>query len=45
LINQKFSFFAPLEKYDPINEPDSMGEELVKLAIAPYSQQQTEITW
>ena len=24
---KKHSFFLPLEKYDPINDPDSMGEE------------------
>jgi alpha-glucosidase len=27
---REHSFFAPLEKYDPINEPDSMGSESVQ---------------
>ncbi len=45
LTHQVHSFFSPLEKYDPINEPDSMGEENVKVATRTYSQSQIEITW
>ena len=45
LTHQVHSFFSPLEKYDPINDPDSMGEENVKVASSEYSQSQIEITW
>ena len=40
-----FSFFSPLEKYDPINDPDSMGEEWVKAAQVPYSNDKIEVSW
>jgi hypothetical protein len=43
--NRKSSFFVPLERYDPINEPDSMGEENVVEAIFPYSSEAIKITW
>lgn len=39
------SFFAPLEKYDPINEPDSMGEENVKVASTDYTSEKIELSW
>ena len=39
------SFFLPLEKYDPINDPDSMGEEEVIVSHCNYSQEQIEISW
>lgn len=39
------SFFTPLEKYDPINDPESMGEESVKVVSIPYQTEQIEITW
>ncbi|HCZ36214.1 MAG TPA: glycoside hydrolase family 31, partial [Cytophagales bacterium] len=39
------SFFAPLEKYDPINEPDSMGEETVRFMETDYTDEQLEIRW
>jgi hypothetical protein len=39
------SYFQPLEKYDPINDPDSMGEEEVIVAYFSYSAERTEITW
>lgn len=42
---RKNSFFMPLERYDPINEPDSMGEENVVEAIFPYSSEAIKITW
>lgn len=45
LTNQVHSYFAPLEKYDPINEPDSMGEEDVKVAATDYTDEKIEIYW
>ena len=45
LTSQLHSFFAPLQKYDPIKEPDSMGEENVKVITSVYSVSQIEITW
>lgn len=39
------SFFSPLEKYDPIHDPDSMGEEHVRFVIIPYISTQIEINW
>ena len=39
------SFFVPLERYDPLHEPDSMGEETVVEAIFPYSSEAIKITW
>lgn len=38
-------FFLPLEKYDPITDPDSMGEEPVVEATVPLTQDAIEITW
>jgi hypothetical protein len=34
-----------MEKYDPINDPESMGEEDVKVAMAAYSIGRMEIRW
>lgn len=45
LSHQVHSFFAPLEKYDPINEPDSMGEENVKVTFAEYTSEKIELSW
>ncbi len=45
LTNQVHSYFSPLEKYDPIKEPDSMGEENVKVANTDYTDQNIEISW
>jgi alpha-glucosidase len=45
LTHQTHSFFAPLEKYDPIHDPDSMGEEHVRFVIIPYISTQIEINW
>jgi alpha-glucosidase len=42
---RKSSFFTPLERYDPINEPDSMGEENIVEAIFPYSSEAIKISW
>ncbi len=39
------SFFLPLEKYDPINDPDSMGEEEVIVSQFDYSAEQIVISW
>jgi alpha-glucosidase len=38
-------FFLRLEKYDPITEPDSMGEEPVVEATVPLTRDAIEITW
>lgn len=45
LTTSTHSFFSPLEKYDPINDPDSMGEEIVKFVSMEYSADFMEITW
>lgn len=45
LINLIHSYFAPLEKYDPINEPASMGEEDVKVVTTDYTDDKIEISW
>lgn len=42
---QQHSFFTPLERYDPINEPDSMGEETIIEAIFPYVNEAIKISW
>jgi alpha-glucosidase len=39
------SFFSPLEKYDPINDPDPMGEEPVKTVSIPYTSSEVIIAW
>lgn len=39
------SFFLPLEKFDPINEPDSMGEESIQTATIPFSADQIDILY
>lgn len=41
----KHSFFIPLEKYDPIADPDSMGDEMVKQIVIPYESDKLEIRW
>jgi alpha-glucosidase len=45
LESASHSFFSPLEKYDPIADPDSMGEEIVKSTSIAYSLNQIEINW
>ena len=37
------SLFLPLEKYDPINDPDSMGEETVLTTTFAYSSEEIVI--
>ncbi|GHN01262.1 alpha-glucosidase [Cytophagales bacterium WSM2-2] len=39
------SFFLPLEKFDPIIDPDTMGEELVLTTTTNYSSDKLEISW
>ncbi len=34
----EFSFFTPLEKYDPINDPEWMGSETVQRFTLPYDR-------
>ena len=45
LASIKHSYFSPMEKYDPINDPESMGEEDVKMAEMDYSMERMEISW
>jgi hypothetical protein len=39
------SFFTPLAKYDPINDPDSMGSETVTSVEAPFTAEPLTIEW
>jgi hypothetical protein len=39
------SYFTPLEKYDPIHDPDSMGEEQVLVFETSYITDPVEIGW
>ncbi len=41
----KTSFFKPLEKYDPINDPDSMGEEEVLICRTTWSKETITVNW
>jgi alpha-glucosidase len=45
LIPQLSSFFTPLEKYDPINEPDSFGEEELRVVEIEYTTDEIIFTW
>ena len=45
LARHTHSFFAPMEKYDPINDPESMGEEEVKMTEVAYTTDRMEIRW
>ncbi len=45
LAQSVHSYFLPLEKFDPINEPDSMGEETVKSVETDYPSGQLEVSW
>jgi alpha-glucosidase len=45
LAREAHSFFIPLEKYDPIHDPESMGQEEVKWITLSYSPERVEITW
>lgn len=44
-VSENHSFFTPLEKYDPINDPESMGEEPVKTFTIPYTDHAIELQW
>lgn len=39
------SFFVPLEKYDPIHDPDSFGEEPLKTTTIAYTKEEVIFTW
>lgn len=39
------SFFLPLEKYDPLNEPETMGAEPVVEVFLDYTSEPLQITW
>ncbi len=45
LTTGRHSFFTPIEKYDPINDPESMGDEEVKYVTVNYSTEQMNIHW
>ena len=45
LTRHTHSFFSPMEKYDPIHDPESMGEENVKVVRVAYSIGRIEIRW
>jgi alpha-glucosidase len=39
----EFSYFTPIVKYDPINDPEWMGSETVQSVELPYSDEQIEL--
>ena len=41
----RMAFFEPLEKYDPIADPDPMGDEEVIESTFAYTPGQIEISW
>jgi len=43
--SKRHTYFLPLEKYDPINDPESMGDERVVEAVIPWSSDEIEINW
>jgi len=45
LTTQKNSFFSPFEKYDPFSDPESMGDEYVKVAVVSYEPAHFDIAW
>lgn len=45
LKNVTHSFFTPLEKYDPIHDPESMGEENILQVTIPYTADMIHIRW
>jgi alpha-glucosidase len=40
-----FSYFTPLEKYDPINDPEWMGSETVQSFTIPFPAGELAIHW
>jgi alpha-glucosidase len=45
LLNMNHSFFTPLEKYDPIHDPDRFGEENIKTITIGYTKEEAIFTW
>jgi alpha-glucosidase len=45
LLPATHSFFTPLEKFDPINEPDTFGHEQVKMVELPYTKEELVLSW
>ncbi|HEY5825727.1 MAG TPA: TIM-barrel domain-containing protein, partial [Cyclobacteriaceae bacterium] len=45
LITIPYSFFTPLEKYDPIHDPDTFGEEILKTTEIAYTKEEVIFTW
>lgn len=45
LAEERHTFFLPLEKFDPIYNPPSMGEEMVKVFSGTLSDAGMVITW
>jgi len=45
LEQASYSFFLPLEKFDPIIDPDTMGEESVLTMTVKYSSDKLEVSW
>lgn len=43
--SKNHSFFQPMEKFDPLIDPASMGEETVYIASFPYSSELLDISW
>lgn len=41
----RHAYFLPLEKYDPIEDPETMGDEPVMEAVIPWSTAPIEIHW
>jgi alpha-glucosidase len=39
------AYFLPLEKYDPLHDPDTMGEEAVVEVSIAYTSEPIQITW
>jgi alpha-glucosidase len=42
-VKRDFSFFTPIEKYDPIEDPEWMGSESVQTIELPYTDQHVEL--
>jgi alpha-glucosidase len=42
--DKAFSYFTPIQKYDPINDPEWVGQENVRTLSVPYSSEQVEFS-
>lgn len=40
---KEFSFFTPIQKYDPINDPEWMGSETVQVIELPYGDHEIDV--